>query len=183
MINKFYRIKPKNVNQSVEIIRNVTCNQMLKLAARLSVAVWLTTIGYAPAALVVSTANQNGAMPLTPTWIPATNSLIAGLVPSMALGNFSEEIAGRNVNSLTVGGSLTISSVSSTCSTNYITCGNANGAGSTIIYTLPTFTNGYNLPTSRFTAGWQDNGRDQQAIPSIILPLPIQNGFYSIDPG
>ena len=119
-----------------------------------------------PATLVVTTANQNGAAPLTPTWTPATNSLIAGLVPSVALGNFSEEANGRNVNCLTLGGSLTISSISSpnsTCSTNYITCGNANGTGSTVIYTLPALTNGYNLTNITVYGGWQDNGRDQQA--------------------
>lgn len=122
--------------------------------------------GSAPAALVVTTANQTGTVPFTPTWTPATGSLIAGLAPSTALGDFSKETTGRDVNFLTGGGSLAISSITtpnSTCSTNYVTCGNANGAGATIIYTLPAFTNGYNLTNITVYGGWQDSGRDQQA--------------------
>ena len=135
-------------------------------AATSLVAALLVFVGSAPAALVISTVNQTGPVPFTPTWTPATDSLIAGLVPSMALGNFSEEANVRNVNSLTLDGSLTINSISvpnSTCSTNYVTCGNLYGAGSTVIYTLPAFTNGYNLTNITVYGGWQDNGRDQQA--------------------
>ena len=135
-------------------------------AATSLVAALLVFVGSAPAALVISTANQTAAVPFTPTWTPATDSLIAGLVPSTALGNFSEEANVRNVNSLTLGGSLTINSISSpnsTCSTNYVTCGDLYGAGSTVTYTLPVVTNGYNLTNIAVYGGWQDNGRDQQA--------------------
>ena len=129
-------------------------------------AILLIFMGSAPAALVISTTNQTGGIPFTPTWRPATDSLIAGLIPSTALGNFSEEAIGRNVNSLTSGGSLAINSISSpdsTCSTNYVTCGDVAGAGSTVIYTLPAFTNGYHLTNITVYGGWQDNGRDAQA--------------------
>ena len=117
------------------------------------------------AALVISTNNEYGALPFTPTWKPATNSLIAGLAPSTASGNFSEEISGRNVDSLTAGGTLAITSVGNpaTCSTNYVTCGNGNGAGSLVIYTLPASTYGYNITNITVDSGWQDNGRDEQA--------------------
>ena len=121
------------------------------------------------AQLTVMTTNQQGALPLTPTWTPATDSLIGGLVPSTALGNFSEEAIGRNVNSLTSGGALTITSTmnsggsGTTAGTNYVTCGNAAGAGSTVIYTLPVSIYGYNLTNITVYSGWQDNGRDAQA--------------------
>jgi len=135
----------------------------MKYYRRLCLVVLLADATSASATLVISTANQIGAAPLTPTWAPATNSLIAGLVPSTALGNFSEEMAGRNVNSLTAGGSLTISQAGGTASANYVTCGDTYGAGSTVIYTLPAFTNGYHLTNITVYGGWQDNGRDQQA--------------------
>ena len=121
------------------------------------------------AALVVTTTNQIGSVPFTPTWMPAKDSLIAGLVPSTSLGNFSEEAAGRNVNSLTAGGSLTLTSIQNssnsgtTCGINYVTCGDAGGAGSTIVYTLPASAYGYNLTNITVDSGWQDNGRDAQA--------------------
>ena len=99
---------------------------MSKVPLNLVCAAFLALAGSMQATLVISTTNQIGAEPFTPSWSPATDSLIAGLTPSTAVGNFSEEIAGRNVNSLTAGDSLTITSVGNplTCSTNYVTCGN-----------------------------------------------------------
>ena len=129
----------------------------------LAVVASLAAAGSVSAALVITTDNQIGAVPFTPAWTPATSSLIAGLVPSTASGDFSKEIAGRNVNSLTVAASLTIDSVSATCSTNYVTCGDGSGAGSLVIYTLPVSTNGFNLTNITVFGGWQDNGRDAQA--------------------
>ncbi len=111
----------------------------------------------------MTTTNQYGPEPLTPSWAPAADSLIAGLVPSTALGNFSEEASGRNFDSLTSGGTLTVTSANSTCSLNYVTCGNGSGAGSLIVYTLPAAQLGYNLTNITVDSGWQDNGRDAQA--------------------
>ena len=108
-------------------------------------------------------------MPFTPTWALAAESLIAGSTPSVAVGNFSEEAIGRNVNSLTAGGTLTIASIENssgsgtTAGLNYVTCGNADGAGSTITYTLPPSPYGFNLSNLTVLSGWQDNGRDAQA--------------------
>jgi hypothetical protein len=125
--------------------------------------------------VIVTTANQTGSGSGTfyPSWTMVTNgSLIAGRFPSTALGNFSEEAPGRNVNSLTAGGSLGITEISgtygTTTGTNYVTCGNGVGpdgssAGSTIIYTMPATTNGYDLTNITVYGGWADNGRDEQA--------------------
>ena len=77
----------------------------------------LTLAGSALAQVTVATSNQQGTAntwPFTPTWTPATDSLIAGLTPTTATGNFSQEIVGRNVNTLTAGGSLTLNQVAGT---------------------------------------------------------------------
>ena len=108
---------------------------------------------------MVLTANQYGPVPLTPAWTPASDSLIAGLVPSTASGNFSEEASGRNVNALTAGGNLTIATIANsfnsgtTAGTNYVTCGNAPGAGSTVTYTLPVSSYGYNITNITVDSG------------------------------
>ena len=166
--------------------------------AALAGVAWLTAPISAPGALVVSTANQTGAVPFTPAWAPAADSLIAGLVPSTAAGNFSEEATGRNVNSLTAGGSLTITSIENsggsgtTAGINYATCGSADGAGSTIIYTLPASTYGYNLTNITVDSGWQDNGRDAQAYtvsystvvnPTVFTVLTSVNYNPSVSAG
>jgi len=167
-------------------------------AAKLAFAVLLTFAGGARAALVITTTNQTGNVPFTPTWTPAKDSLIAGLVPSTSLGNFSEEAAGRNIVSLTAGGSLTLTSIQNssasgtTCGLNYVTCGDGSGAGSTVIYALPPSTYGYNLTNITVDSGWQDNGRDAQAYtvyystvlnPTVFTMLTSVNDNPSVSGG
>lgn len=131
------------------------------------------------ATLTISTANEHGSAPFTPSWTPAAGSLIAGLSPSSISGNFALDDTNRNPDSLTSGDSLTITTDpgntgpdpigNTTTSSNYVTCGNGSGAGSTIIYTLPASADGYNLTNITVDGGWGDNGRDGQAY----------NVFYS----
>jgi hypothetical protein len=155
----------------------------------------LFLVSPALASLTVTTDNQQGALPFTPSWTPTSASLIAGLSPSSFAGNFSEEGGGRNVNSLTAGGSLTVSQVpgggGETCSSDYVTCGDGSGAGSNIVYTLPASTNGYNLTNITVYGGWTDNGRDQQAYtvyyataasPSVFIALTSVN-YDPANPG
>jgi hypothetical protein len=170
------------------VINNVSCTRW-KLAAQFICVVWLGLATSVSAALIISTANQNGPVPFTPTWTPTANSLIAGRPPSSAVGSFNLESQGgnRDVNSLTAGVSLTINSVGSpntTCSTNYVTCGDGGGAGSILIYTLPASASGYNLTNITVYSGWQDNGRDAQAYhvsystvinPAAFTPLTSVN--------
>jgi alpha-L-rhamnosidase len=152
----------------------------------------------------IATTNQTGSGSGTfyPSWTVVTNgSLIAGLSPSTTSGNFSEEVPGRNVKSLTAGGSLGLTQIAGTygytTSTNYVTCGNGTGpdgssAGSTIIYTLPASADGYSLTNITVYGGWADNGRDQQACtvyystvtaPSNFIELAIVNYTPSIAGG
>ncbi len=120
--------------------------------------------------VIITTTNQvgSGTGPFTPSWTAVTNgSLIAGRSPSSMSGNFSMEpyLGSRNVNSLTGGGNLAIAAGGSpkTTSTNYVTCGNGNGAGSSVTYTLTGSAIGYDLTNIVVYGGWGDNGRDQQA--------------------
>jgi len=166
-----------------------------------AIAMFGTPSAAAAATTIITTTNQTGSGSGTfyPGWTAENNgSLIAGLSPGTAAGNFSEEVSGRNVNSLTAGGSLGIGTTVATAagdagnlttSTNYVTCGNGTGpdgtsAGSSINYTLPATTYGYNLTNITVYGGWADNGRDQQAYtvyyatvtaPSNFLPLASVN--------
>lgn len=153
--------------------------------APLSVASPPTPVGN----VIISTANQTGLGGNTfhPTWTIATNgSLIAGAPPDTATGDFSKEVDGRDVNTLTIAHDLGLTQIVGnpgipiTTSTNYVTCGNGSGSGALLIYSLPDGTNGYNLTNITVYGGWSDNGRDQQVYmvsystvetPSIFVPL------------
>jgi hypothetical protein len=139
-------------------------------------AALLMTAGAASAELTVTTANEHGSAgtyPFTPSWTPALDSLIAGLAPATATGDFALDLTNRDVHSLTAGGSLAIDVLpgnrgpdpveNTTTSSNYVTCGNGSGAGNTIIYTLPAATDGYDLTNITVYSGWADGGRDGQA--------------------
>jgi hypothetical protein len=141
-----------------------------------------------PPSVIITTTNQTGTgtnSAYTPPWSVLTNgSLIAGQPPTTAVGNFSEEVPGRNVNSLTAGGSLSLSQIPGTSgyttSTNYVTCGNGNGAGSLLIYTLPNSGIGYNLTNITVYGGWDDNGRDQQAYTVYYSTVAAPTNFSQL---
>jgi len=153
------------------------------------------SIPAAPVPLVpptIITTNQTGSGSGTfyPNWTVITNgSLIAGRSPSTALGNFSEEASGRSVSSLTISNNLGLTLINglygTTCSTNYVTCGNGTGpdgssAGATIIYTLPFATSGYNLTNITVYGGWADSGRDQQAYTVYYSTVAAPTNFISL---
>lgn len=144
-----------------------------------------------PPALIVTTASQTGLGNGTfyPAWTVQTNgSLIAGQLPTTATGNFTEEVAGRNVAALTASNNLGLALImgpnGQSSSTNYVTCGNGSGAGATLIYTLPSNSFGYDLTNITVYGGWANNGRDQQAYtvyystkaaPSTFIQLGVVN--------
>ena len=83
------------------------------------------------------------------------------------LTNFETENGGTHGARLAVdgevraGGNLAIAAGGSpkTTSTNYVTCGNGNGAGSSVTYTLTGSAIGYYLTNIVVYGGWGDNGR------------------------
>lgn len=142
-----------------------------------------------PPSVVITTTNQtgNGTGTFFPSWSVVTNgSLIAGESPGTALGNFSEEATGRNVNVLTSRNNLGLTQIPGnpgypiTTSTNYVTCGNGYGAGSELIYTLPVSANGYDLTNITVYGGWADNGRDQQAYTVYYSTVTAPTNFISL---
>jgi hypothetical protein len=142
--------------------------------------------------VVIATTNQtgNGSGTFYPGWTVVTNgSLIAGRSPSTAVGNFSEEVAGRSVRSLTLSNDLGLAFIQGpyglSSSTNYVTCGNGTGpdgssAGSTIIYVLTGSAYGYDLTNITVYGGWANNGRDQQAYTAYYSTVTAPTNFISL---
>ena len=88
--------------------------------------------------VVAAQTGLGGATTFIPTWVVTTNNnLIAGQLPSNCSGDFSLESPGRSVGCLTLSnnGALTVIKIglNRTSSTNYVTCGNGNWAGSSDI--------------------------------------------------
>ncbi|HWY32156.1 MAG TPA: hypothetical protein VNX46_15450, partial [Candidatus Acidoferrum sp.] len=130
--------------------------------------------------LTVTGTNQFGSLPFTPTWVRASNSLIAGLVPTVANGNFGE-YTGANATSLTKPGiALTIYAVGSPQVTNLEVCGNDGTAGALLIYTLPASPYGYDLTNITVMGGWQDNGRDSQAYTVSYSTVANPGNFVTL---
>jgi len=149
---------------------------------------WSSTLPPLPAeSVIITTTNQtgNGSGAFTPTWTVVTNgSLIAGKLPSSSSGNFNMEpfMGTRNVKSLTDGGSLAITTGGSpvTTSSNYVTCGNGNGAGASVTYTLTGSSTGYDLTNIVVYGGWGDNGRDQQAYTVYYATVSAPTNFLAL---
>ena len=81
-------------------------------------------VSSASSQITVTGTNQTGAVPFTPPWTTVSGSLISGLVPTVANGNFGE-YTGANTNNLTRPGiPLTIYAYSSPQATNLEVCGN-----------------------------------------------------------
>jgi hypothetical protein len=133
--------------------------------------------------VIASYAGQTGlgyGFPLTPTWVIASGSMISGQTPTGTNGNFNLETfgGGRNVNALTAGDTLMIGQPGGVTSTNYLTCGNGSGAGSTLIYTLTNSSaGGYSLTNITIYGGWKDAGRDQQACTVYYSKLSAPSTF------
>jgi alpha-L-rhamnosidase len=184
-VTNYPMIQPTNNNLLVMAVRQ-TRTGIFVVASVLVVSI---LVGSAVAGndVVATMEAQLGSSPgssLTPTWTFAPNSLIAGQLPGNTNGNFNLEPywGNRNVNFLTTGDSLTIAVGGSptTTSTNYVTCGNGDGAGSLVVYALTGSANGYNLTNITVYGGWRDAGRDQQgytvyystvAAPSTVISL------------
>ncbi|HEX4266011.1 MAG TPA: hypothetical protein VH597_16875 [Verrucomicrobiae bacterium] len=138
------------------------------------------TVGGTPASSLVSpvisvtTSNQTGTSPFTPTWTAESQDLIFGLVPTIANGNFTQEASGGTpvLTDGTIGQSGTVAT--------FATAG--SGGGTSLIYTLTNTVNGSDITNIVVYSGWGDGGRDGQyydvsystvAAPTTFIPLTI----------
>jgi len=165
------------------------------LSGALAVSNYPAPVGNLITAIAAETGRGIGTF--VPGWgVISNQSLIAGRTPSSTAGNFSLEASGRSVNLLTLAdnGALTkiIGPSGYTCSTNYVTCGNGSGAGSSIVYTLSSTTKGCGITNITVFGGWADRGRDQQAYtvsysttgsPSTFVMLATVNYNPSVSDG
>jgi len=65
-----------------------------KLTASFAFLAITCLVSSAWAQIAVIGTNQVGSVPFTPTWVRASGNLIAGLVPTVASGNFGEYTGG-----------------------------------------------------------------------------------------
>jgi hypothetical protein len=135
-------------------------DQQCRLAVGCLLLAVVTFVSSASAQLTITGNSQLGAVPLTPTWIPATDSLIANLGPTTAVGNFAEYTAANVTNLTRLGVPVTIFPYAS--ATNLCICGNDAVAGKLLVYTLPASANGYDITNITVYGGWVDAGRDRQ---------------------
>lgn len=155
-------------------------------------AVGKLTVNNVPAAVnnvISSMAAQTGLggnTTFVPSWkLAADDSLVSGMSPSSAAGNFSLNSNGKTTAALTTARSLAISpTTGGENSFNYLSAGNGGGAGSSVVYTLPAGGNGHSLTKIIVHGGWSDAGRDQQAYtvsyskvatPTTFVPLTSVN--------
>ena len=121
-----------------------------------------------------------------PTWTVATNnSLIAGQSPSsVGQGNFSLEVDGRSVDTLTAGdnGALSIiqGTTGFTTSPNYVSCG-VNPAGQSITYNLPVSATGYDITNIVVYGGWADAGRNEQKYNIYYSTVAAPTSFNALE--
>jgi hypothetical protein len=146
------------------------------------------TVNNVPAAVnnvITSLAAQTGLggnTTFTPSWkLMADGSLIGGLAPSSAAGNFSLNGNGKSTAALTTIRSLSISpTTGGENSFNYLSGGNGGGAGSSVVYTLPAGGNGHTLTKIMVHGGWSDAGRDQQAYTVSYSKVATPNTFVTL---
>ena len=133
-----------------------------KGAVNLASLILLSFANCVSAQLTVTGTNQTGSLPLTPTWAAVSDSLISGLAPAVANGNFGQYTGGNATNLTRSGVRLTIYSTSSAQATNLVVCGDNGTAGSLLVYTLPATPFGQDITNITVYGGWQDSGRDAQ---------------------
>jgi hypothetical protein len=96
------------------------------------------------------------------------------------------EATGRSINALTASNDLALTKITGsagfpiTSSTNYVTCGNGNGAGASLVYSLTGSATGYNLTNITVYGGWADAGRDQQAYTVSCSSVATPTSFTAL---
>ena len=140
-----------------------------KIAASLLLSALLVFVSSAPAALVITGTTTNNGGTAIPDWPVASDSLIAGMLPSsVGAGGFAQDYGGgtygtiAGLPALTDGVLAHMGAGASAYGGQYATCGYNNGSGAYVIYTLPAAANGYNITNITTYTTWGDNAICQQ---------------------
>ena len=171
-------------------------NSKLKIAASLgSLALLLMCASSASAALVITGTTTNNGGTFIPNWPVATNSLIAGMLPSsVGAGGFAQDYGGgtygtiAGLPALTDGALAHMGAGATAYGGQYATVGYDNGSGAYVIYTLPAAANGYNITNITTYTTWGDSAICQQryAVSYSTVDNPtsfILLGFVNYAPG
>jgi len=109
----------------------------------------------------------------------ATNSLIEGLLPSVAEGNFQQQ---NSANGAYEGGTptLTDGTYGVVGKGNTLT-GASIGSGQALYYILPPSSNGWNITSIESYGGWSDIGRNWQGYEIDYATAAAPDTFISLD--
>jgi hypothetical protein len=140
-----------------------------KIATSFVSAILLILASSASAALVITGDTINNASGAIPPWTLATNSLIAGMLPSsVGPGDFGKDYGGGTYGTI-VGLPALTDGVLPGCgatydgSGQYATCGYDHSGGQWLIYTLPAAAHGYNITNISTFTTWGDQAVSGQA--------------------
>ena len=126
--------------------------------------------------IISAPANQTGrsGVGFTPTWTAASGSLIAGLLPSsVGSGSFTLELCGGTPI-------LTDGKVGSFADGNSTLATGGTSGGTSVTYTLPGSSTGYDFYEAVVYAGWNDNGRDQQGYTMAYSTVSAPTTFINL---
>ncbi len=103
------------------------------------------------------------------------------MTPSGLAGNFNLNSNGKGITALTTPRPLAISPTGGgDNSINYLTGGSGEGAGSSVVYTLPANASGHTLNKIIVHGGWSDAGRDQQAYTVSYSKVATPTTFVTL---
>ena len=118
---------------------------------------------------------------LTPTWVIATNSLLAGLEPYLYAGQFQEQ---NSANGKPEGGipTLTDGQYGAVGEGDTLTGASAGpGYGEYLYYALPPSSNGWDISSIQTFGGWSDIGRNNQGYDFYYATAADPGNFIELD--
>jgi len=167
----------------------------MKITVGMLLSALLVFVSSASATLVVTGSTISGGGTAIPSWTVATNSLIAGMLPSfVGAGGFAQDYGGGaygtivGLPALTDGVLAPMGAGTPATGGQYATCGYDNGAGQYIIYTLPATNHGYNITNITTYTTWGDYNicQEKYAVSYSTVDNPtsfIFLGFVDYAPG
>ena len=159
-------------------------NKKIKIVVSLFLLALILFVSSASAMLVITGTTTNGGGASIPSWPVATNSLIAGMLPSsVGAGGFAQDYGGGSYGTIAGLPALTDGVLPNTgpgttgTGGQYATCGYDNGSGAYVIYTLPATANGYNITNISTFTTWGDDAICHEAYAVSYSTVDNPNSF------